>query len=191
MLTTLGLIGVFLIALAGEPDGWGALGPEHLVVALHWVGVAVLWWLGVGCSPLMARLVAASDYYPLVTVVAGLATARIVTRHTHRESWHELAWLGDLRSESMERLLSIQAVRADAPGRVVHEGIDRTGDRDDLDPGLADAGTGRDGDRMAADLFGGQHRLVGGIGCDRPDCRTTARVGGQSGRERRAPRSAC
>jgi hypothetical protein len=42
-------------------------------------------------------------------VVAGLATARIVTRHTHRQSWHELAWLGDLRSESMERLLSIQA----------------------------------------------------------------------------------
>ena len=87
----------------------GCVGPAPLVVALHWVAVAVLWWLLVGCSPLAGRVVAASDYYPLATVVAALATARIVTRHTRRESWHELAWLGDLRSESMERLLSIQA----------------------------------------------------------------------------------
>ena len=48
-------------------------------------------------------------YYPLATAVAGLATARIVRRHTHDESWHELAWLGDLRSESMGQMLSIQA----------------------------------------------------------------------------------
>ena len=57
MLATLGLTGIFLITLGERPDGWGALGPEHLVVALHWLGVAVLWWLGVACSPLAGRVV--------------------------------------------------------------------------------------------------------------------------------------
>ena len=125
---TIGLMAIFLVALASEPDGWGSLLPEHLVVALHWLGVVVLWWLGVGCSPLAGRLVAADAYYPLATAVAALATARIVTRHTHSESWHELAWLGDLRSESMERLLSIQACVLALSGRDLHAGSDRTGD---------------------------------------------------------------
>ena len=179
MLTTLGLIGVFLIALAGEPDGWGALGPEHLVVALHWVGVAVLWWLGVGCSPLAGRVVAASDYYPLATVVAALATARIVTRHTHRESWHELALAGRPPFRVDGAPAVDPGLRADAPGRGIHEGFDRTGDRDDLDPRLADAGSDRDGDRMAADRVWGRHRLVGGMGRHGPDCRAATRVGGR------------
>ena len=109
MLLTLGLIGLFVIVLAGELDAWGTVGPEHLVVVLQWLTVVILWWLGVGCSPLAGRLVGAGVYYPLATAVAALATARVVTRHTHRESWYELAWLGDLRSQSMERLLSIQA----------------------------------------------------------------------------------
>ena len=109
MLATLGLTVVFVMILGSDPDGWGALEPVHLIVALHWAGVAVLWWLGVACSPLTGRLVVASIYYPLATAVAGLATARIVRRHTHDESWHELAWLGDLRSESMGHMLSIQA----------------------------------------------------------------------------------
>ena len=109
MLAALGLIGAFLMTLGSDPEGWGSLEPVHLVVALHWLGVALLWWLGVACSPLAGRLVGAGVYYPLATAVAGLATARIVRRHTHVESWHELAWVGDLRSESMSRLLSVQA----------------------------------------------------------------------------------
>ena len=109
MLATLGLTGVFLTTLGSDLEGWGALEPQHLVIALHWLGVAVLWWLGVACSPLAGRVVGAGAYYPLATAAAGLATARIVRRHTHDESWHELSWLGDLRSESMGRLLSIQA----------------------------------------------------------------------------------
>ena len=55
------------------------------------------------------RDVGAALYYPLATAAAGLATARVVTRHAHVASWHELGWLGDLRFESMSRLLSIQA----------------------------------------------------------------------------------
>jgi hypothetical protein len=69
----------------------------------------LIWWLGVNCSPVAGLVVGAGVYYPLATVVAGLATARIVRRHTHDESWHELAWVGDLRSESMGQMLSIQA----------------------------------------------------------------------------------
>ena len=42
MLAALGLIGAFLITLGSDPDGWGALEPVHLVVALHWLGVAAL-----------------------------------------------------------------------------------------------------------------------------------------------------
>ena len=109
MLATFGLTGIFVMTLGSDAEGWGALEPEHLVVALHWVGVAALWWLGVACSPLAGQVVGAGFYYPLATAVAGFATARIVRRHTHDESWHELAWLGDLRSESMRQMLSIQA----------------------------------------------------------------------------------
>jgi hypothetical protein len=109
MLATFGLIGVFLMILGSDSDGWGALEPVQLAVALHWTGLALLWWLGVACSPLAGRLVGADVYYPLATAVAGLATARLVKRHTHDESWHELAWMGDLRSESMRQVLSIQA----------------------------------------------------------------------------------
>ena len=84
-----------IFQLESDPEGWGALEPEHLVVALHWVGVVLIWWLGVDCSPLAGLVVGAGVYYPLATAVAGLATARIVRRHTHDASWHELAWVGD------------------------------------------------------------------------------------------------
>ena len=128
MLATLGLTGVFLTALASDAEGWGALEPEHLVVALLWVAVTMLWWLGVGCSPFVGRQVGAALYYPLATAVAGLATARVVWRHAHDASWHELAWLGDLRFESMSRLLSIQACVLAGVAVHLHEGI-RRGER--------------------------------------------------------------
>ena len=92
-----------------DPDGWGVLEPQHVVIALHWLSVAVLWWLGVACSPLAGRAVAAAVYYPLATAIAALATAQLVRRYTHDESWHELGWLGDLRSGQLRRMLSVQA----------------------------------------------------------------------------------
>jgi tetratricopeptide (TPR) repeat protein len=109
MLATLGLIGIFLTTLGSDPEGSNALEPEHLVVALHWLGVASLWWLGVACSPFAGGWAPAGVYYPLVTAAAGLATAQAVRRFAHDESWYELGWLGDLRSQSMERLLSVQS----------------------------------------------------------------------------------
>ena len=118
---TLGLIGLFLIALAAEPDGWGALGPEHLVVALHWVGVAVLWWLGVGSSPL-GRVVAASDL---------LSAGHRGGRAGHGPNCHppyppgELARAG-VAGRPPVRVDGAPAVdpglRADAPGRAIHQG---------------------------------------------------------------------
>ena len=47
-------------------------------------------------------------YYPLATAMAALATAQLVRRYTRGESWHELGWLGDLRSARLARMLSYQ-----------------------------------------------------------------------------------
>ncbi len=108
MLATLGLTGVFRplwratpragCARAGASGGRASLGGrDHALVVGRWL-LAV-------CGPPGG----AALYYPLATAAAGLATARVVWRHAHFASWHELAWLGDLRFESMSRLLSIQA----------------------------------------------------------------------------------
>jgi len=108
-LATLGLIGGFLVTLLSDPEGWGAVDQEHLLIALHWLSVGVLWWLGVACSPLAGRGVGVGVYYPLATATAALATAQLVRHYAHAESWHELFWLGDLRSDPLKSMLSIQA----------------------------------------------------------------------------------
>ncbi|HKI20079.1 MAG TPA: hypothetical protein VKA15_19475, partial [Isosphaeraceae bacterium] len=108
LLATLGLLGAFLVAEGTDPHGWLASEPEQLVIALHALSVIVLWWLGVSCSPLATGAVTAGLYYPLATAMAALATAQLVRRYTRGESWNELGWLGDLRSERLARMLSYQ-----------------------------------------------------------------------------------
>ncbi|MFI5459899.1 MAG: tetratricopeptide repeat protein [Isosphaerales bacterium] len=109
MTATLGLVGAFLVSMGTDPDTWGALEPEHLVFSLHWLSIAVLWWVRIASSPLAIPVAIAGVYYPLATAVAAVATAQLVGRYAHVESWHELAWLGNLRSEPMGRMLSSQA----------------------------------------------------------------------------------
>jgi len=109
MLAALGLIGVFVVTAGTDPDARGLLEPQHEVIALHWLSVAVLWWCGVAWSPLAGRAVTTGIYYPLATGIAALATAQLVRRYTPSESWHELSWLGDLRSAQLGWMLSVQA----------------------------------------------------------------------------------
>ncbi len=108
LVATLGLLGAVLVAEGTDPHGWIADEPEQLVIALHALSVVVLWWLGVSCSPLAHGAVTAGLYYPLATAMAALATAQLVRRYTRGESWHELGWLGDLRSARLARVLSYQ-----------------------------------------------------------------------------------
>ena len=108
LLATLGLLGA---VPGGRGDATRRLDrsePEQIVIALHALSVIVLWWLGVSCSPLAHGAVTARLYYPLATAMAALATAQLVRRYTRGESWHELGWLGDLRSERLARMLSYQ-----------------------------------------------------------------------------------
>ncbi len=109
MLATLGVFGAFLASVGSDPDAPVLVEPEHVVLSLHWLSVAVLWWLGVASSPLLGRLVTPAVYYPLSTAIAALATAQLVRRYAHPESWHLLGWLTDLRSASLGRTLSFQA----------------------------------------------------------------------------------
>jgi tetratricopeptide (TPR) repeat protein len=108
LLATLGLAGAFVVAEGTDPHGWIAAEPEQLVIALHAPSVIMLWWLGVSCSPLARGAVTAGLYFPLATAMAALATAQLVRRYTRGESWHEFAWLGDLRSDWLARMLSYQ-----------------------------------------------------------------------------------
>ncbi len=64
---------------------------------------------GVAGSPLARWLPPASDYYPIVTAIAALSAIHLGRRFTDPESWHELAWLGDVRSEAARGALAIQA----------------------------------------------------------------------------------
>jgi len=109
MLGSLGLIGAFLATAGTDPEGWGLMEPQHEVIALQWLSVAILWWLGVASSPLAGGVVATGIHYPLVTGIAALAAAQVFRRATLSESWHELGWLGDLRSRQLERMLCISA----------------------------------------------------------------------------------
>ncbi len=179
MLATLGLTGVFLMTLGSDPEGWGALEPEHLVVALHWAGRGLLVVAGSRLLAARGPLIGAGVYYPLATAVAGLATARIVRRHTHDESWHELAWLGDLRSESMGRMLSIQACVLAVLAVVFTKGAIEPATVLTLILASLTLGAGRAGDGMAGGRVGGERRLVGRMGRDGLGSGTTPGLGGR------------
>jgi hypothetical protein len=109
LLGSLGLIGAFLIAAGIDPEGWLAAEMNALVIGLLWVGVAALWWLGVAGSPLQGLGLTPRTYYPLATGILALGTTQLVYRYTRAGSWSELAWLGDVRSETLVRLMSYQA----------------------------------------------------------------------------------
>ncbi|MGO9913696.1 MAG: hypothetical protein ACLQIB_03135 [Isosphaeraceae bacterium] len=110
MLATLGLLGGFLGAKATDPEGWGRAASELTAASLHWLGIAIAWWLGVGCSPLVAAgLLAPADYLPLVTAAAAVATVQLLRRYLGGESSSEPAWLGAVRCERLRGILSAQA----------------------------------------------------------------------------------
>ncbi len=108
MLGSLGLLGAFVAGTGSDPDGPGAVAIEHLVVAFHWVIMAVVWWLGVVSSPLLKQPLTAAMYYPLATAMAALATAQLSRRFAPADGWNDLRWLSDLRPDRMARLFSIQ-----------------------------------------------------------------------------------
>ncbi len=109
LLATLGVVAVFLAIENADPEGWGSAEPEAMLVGLHWVGVLALWWLGVGASPLSGRLLSPAEYYPAVTAMAALAAVQFGRRYAHLDSWLELSWLGDVRSERSARVMSYQS----------------------------------------------------------------------------------
>ena len=91
-----------------DPEGWGFVGPSGLLAALHAIVVLGLWWMGAAGSPL-SRWLPARDYYPIVTAIAALSAIHMGRRFTDPQSWHELAWVEDVRSELARRALSFQA----------------------------------------------------------------------------------
>jgi hypothetical protein len=110
LLGTFGLIGAFLGAKAIDSESWGRAVPEFTAVSFHWLGITIMWWLGVSSSPLVsARMLVSADYLPLATAVAALATAQLLRRYRHGENRFELAWLGTVRSERLRNILSVQA----------------------------------------------------------------------------------
>ncbi len=109
MLAALGLFGAFLATAGTDPEGWSRMEPQHELIALHWLSVAALWWLGVRCSPLTGQAVTAAVYYPLATAIAALGTAQLFQRSTLYLSWHEPGWLGDLATGEWARMLSVSA----------------------------------------------------------------------------------
>ncbi len=108
MFAAIALLGAFVAGLGSDSDGPGVVEPEHIVVALHWVIVGLVWWLGVGASPIMEGALEPRMYYPLATAIAALATAQLLLRLTRSGGWDELPWLPDLRSDRITHLFSIQ-----------------------------------------------------------------------------------
>jgi tetratricopeptide (TPR) repeat protein len=109
LLATIGLTAVFLAIENADAEGWGTTEPETVLIGLHWIGVLALWWLGVEASPMAGRLLSAAEYYPAVTAMAALAAVQFGRRYAHLDSWLELSWLGDVRSERSTRMMSYQA----------------------------------------------------------------------------------
>ncbi len=109
LLATVGLASFFIVIEGADPEGWAAAEPEYVLIGLHWIGVLALWWLGVASSPMVTRLPSSFDYYPTVTSMAALAAVLFWRRFTWGESWQELSWLGDVRSERSSRAMSYQA----------------------------------------------------------------------------------
>ena len=99
----------YLVMTVADPESWGFVGPEGFLTLVHAIVVLGLWWLGTPGSPLSRWLPPGRDYYPIATALAALSAIHLGRRFTHPGSWHELAWVGDVRSELARRALSFQA----------------------------------------------------------------------------------
>jgi tetratricopeptide (TPR) repeat protein len=104
-----GVLGATLVTAGSDPDGSVFLDSERVLVGIYWLIMSLIWWLGIAVSPFQGLGLPAHVYYPLVTAIAGLATAHFLGRFTHSDAWHDLGWLGDLRSEPLAGVFSIQA----------------------------------------------------------------------------------
>ncbi len=109
LLATIVLIGVYFAIEGADSEGWGSMEPEAMLIGHHWVGVLALWWLGVPSSPIADRLFSMAEYYPIVTAMAGLAAVQFGRKYAHADSWLELSWIRDIRSESSTRAMTYQA----------------------------------------------------------------------------------
>ncbi len=149
LLATMGLTAAFLAIESTDPEGWGAADPEAMLIGLHWVGVMALWWLGVAASPIAGRLLSAAEYYPAVTAMAALAAILFGRRYARTESWSELSWIGDVRSERSSSRHVVSGLPPGDPGDPLHGGGGDVDDRGDPDPGLHHPGIRRLDDRVA------------------------------------------
>ena len=108
-LATLGVAAGYLVVAGSDPRGWIAIEPAGVLCGLHAILVLALWWLGAGRSPILRLLPPAVDYYPIVTALAALGAVRLGRLAAEPESYFELPWLGDVRTEAARRALALQA----------------------------------------------------------------------------------
>jgi tetratricopeptide (TPR) repeat protein len=109
VLAALATAAAFVTIAAAHPGDVPSIEPDLALLALAGIGVLAVWWLGVVSSPLLVRAVPPADYYPVVTALAALATAHLGRRFAYAETWDELVWLGEIRSERGSRAMSLQA----------------------------------------------------------------------------------
>ncbi len=100
------LVGTQVLLLGRDPALLGVLGPEGLLIGIELAAVALLWWLGVGDSPLAHRGMRAGDYYPLITAMVALAIADVNGRLDLRRNWDESAAASGQRNSQLARLSS-------------------------------------------------------------------------------------
>ncbi len=99
----------YLALMGADPERWGVVQPAGILIGLHAFGVLALWWLGVTGSPFSRWLPSVGDFYPIATALTALLAILLGRRFAHPESWHELGWLGDVRSQGAQRALAFQA----------------------------------------------------------------------------------
>jgi tetratricopeptide (TPR) repeat protein len=99
----------YLALMGADPERWGSVQPAVILIGLHAFGVLALWWLGVTGSPFSRWLPPVADYYPIATALTALLAILLGRRFAHPETWHELGWVRDVRSEGAQRALAFQA----------------------------------------------------------------------------------
>jgi hypothetical protein len=109
LLITLGLAAGYLVVTVADSESRSFAVPERILSLLHAIVALGLWWLGAAGSPVSRWLPSAPDYYPIVTAVAALSAIHLGRRFADPESWHELAWAADARSEVSRRALAFEA----------------------------------------------------------------------------------
>jgi hypothetical protein len=108
-LASLVLASVYLILAGGDPLGWIDIEPAGVLSGLHTIVVLILWWLGVGHSPLIGLLPPAVDYYPIATAIGALSATYLAHRFTVVEASSELTVVGDQHARGSRRVLAFQS----------------------------------------------------------------------------------